>query len=143
MNWPILAAALLSLAPEAETLSTRNGEQWITSRDEALLKTPNGDEWRLTRTAGGTPENRGFEQWYVSVEKRYPDGWHKVSKFEQRAWRVDARTINRVWVVFSIDAKGVLQAMQHSSQQVEGRAPVDTEVLWKWNPVTGFRPTSS
>ncbi|MDP1822769.1 MAG: hypothetical protein Q8L48_05995 [Archangium sp.] len=141
MNWAMVVVTLLSLAPEAETLSTKNGEQWITSRDEAMLKAPNGDEWRLTRTAGGTADNRNFEQWYVGVEKRYPDGWHLVSRFEQRAWRIDAKTMNRVWVVFSLDAKGVLQAVQHSSQRVEGKKPVDTEVLWQWNPVTGFKPT--
>ena len=139
MNWSMVVIALLSLAPEAETLSRKNGEQWITSRDEALLKAPNGDEWRLTRKAGGTVDNRSFEQWYVSVEKRYPDGWHLVSNVEQRAWRIDAQTMNRVWVVFSLDATGVLQAVHHSSHRVEGEKPVDTEVLWKWNPVTGFK----
>lgn len=92
--------------------------------------------WRLTKVAGAVPGPR-YEQSYVRLDRLGPaDDVLEIFNFEERAW-VRPDGAERVWVEFSLDGQGTLQALQHQ-REPGGK---EKRVRMRWNGATFDRET--
>lgn len=58
----------------------------LTAAPAQVLKSYDGNTWRITRTAGASPSPQ-YEQWYLKVERVGPNGATlEVINFEETAW---------------------------------------------------------
>jgi hypothetical protein len=97
----------------------------------ARYTTASGQRWRVTKTAGAVPSS-GYEQSYARLEHLGPaDEVLWALNFEERAW-VRPDGAERVWVDFSYDARGELQALQHQKQPTGA----ETTTRFVWNGTT-------
>jgi hypothetical protein len=83
--------------------------------------------WRVTQTAGAVPEP-GYEQSYQRLDQLGPAGDTVATwNFEERAW-VRSDGPDRVWVDFSLDERGELQALHHHHEP--GKKTATTRFRW-------------